>query len=125
MARVNIPVTKFVANDNVLSPAGVTPDASDGNMIDPAASWPGATLEQTVVRVVNGATDAVMTFSAGSQPLANAGGQGDLEVTVAADTTRYFGPFESARFSQDDGKLYVDVDVATNVTVTAFVLPKV
>lgn len=125
MARVNIPVTKFVANDNVLSPAGVTPDAAEGNMVDPASSWPGATLEQTIVKVVNGATDAIMTFSAGSQPLANAGGQGNLVVTVAANTTRYFGPFESARFSQPNGKLHVDVDVSTNVTVTAFVLPQV
>lgn len=120
MARVNVPLTELTPNGSVVSPAGTGADATDGNIVNPNADWPSAKLEEIVVKVANGATDAELTFLAGANPPALEAGLGDLVETVAATTTRYFGPFTSARFAQSDGSLHIDVDNDANVTITAF-----
>jgi hypothetical protein len=60
----------------------------------------------------------------GHQSQAWMGGQGDLVVTVPANTGDvWFGPFETARFEQTDGNINIDISAAAGVTIAAFRLP--
>lgn len=131
MARVNVPLTSQVPNGSVVTtPSGGTPgDATDGHVVAVSGLWPAPTLEEITLRVTNGATDAEITVLAGSNPPALEAGLGDLVATVAANTTRDFGPFSSGRFLQDAtdddaAGLWVDIDDATNVTVMAVHTPR-
>lgn len=103
-------------NGSLADPAGTSiADAGTGTI---AAAVP----EQTVLRIVNGATATSFVLAAGDLPLAIASGQGDLTVAVAASATEWVGPIESGRFLQDDGSLSFTVSKAA--TVTAFKVAK-
>lgn len=130
MARTNIPLTPFVPNGSLADPAGTAGDATNGHVIAPAADWPNATPEEVVLRVVNGGAGAVaVTVLAGANPPALEAGEGDLVESVAAGATEFLGPFTSGRFQQvatvdDASGLWVDLDVDTSVTITAFHVPR-
>lgn len=115
MARTAVPVTDLTAATSTVDPAGTTADPTNGHTIT------GVYPEVLTIRVKNttaGALNAIVR--AGSQPLANASGQGDLTVSVAASGTVFIGPLESARFIQPDGSLSVDLQAGFAGTVTAF-----
>lgn len=120
MARTDIPLSVFTANDETADPAGTAADETDGHNVS------GAPLEEIVLRVVlASAGDAAnVTVKAGDNPPALSAGQGDLAVECDDDAATFIGPFESARFSQSDGSLNVDIDDETNVTITAFHMPR-
>lgn len=49
-------------------------------------------------------------------------GLGNLTLTIPKSSTRFFGPLESSRFEQADGKIHLDFN-NTNGTVTGYRLP--
>lgn len=116
MARTNIPLSEFTANAETSDPAGTAADETNDHNIT------GAPLEEIVLRVVldTAGDAATVTVKAGDNPPALSAGQGDLAVTCSDNATSWIGPFESARFMQDDGSMDVDIDDETGVTITAF-----
>lgn len=132
MARVNIPLSTFDPNGDLADPAGTAADETDGHVVNPAATWPGVTLENVVLRVVldTAGDAATVTVKAGANPPALEAGQGDLEVSCADDAATWIGPFRSGRFQQvatddDAAGLWLDINDETGVTITAFALPRV
>jgi hypothetical protein len=115
MARVAITPTVLFVGGSTVDPAGTATVAGAGNGVQVAQ----ATAEKLIFRL-NNATGGSGTVSilAGSQPSAQSAGQGPLVVTVAAGSTQWAGPFESARFVQPDGSIIVESSVV--VTVAAF-----
>jgi hypothetical protein len=115
MARTNVPVTDLLASPSTVSPGGTTADPTNGHTIS------GFRPEVIVLRVNNttaGPLNAIVR--AGSQPLANASGQGDLTVSVAASGSVFIGPLDSSRFLQNDGSLSLDLQAGFAGNVTAF-----
>jgi hypothetical protein len=90
-------------------------DATNGQTI--ANSFP----ERTVLRVSNsgGAAENVIV-RAGTKPLAESSGQGDLTVSVPAGEAVFIGPLESARYIQADGSLSIDYAAGYTGAITAF-----
>jgi hypothetical protein len=115
MARTNVPVTDLTAATSTVDPAGTTADATNGHTIV------GVRPEVLTFRVKNttaGSLNAILR--AGTFPLAESSGQGDLTVAVAAGGSVWIGPVESARFLQADGSLSLDLQAGFTGTVTAF-----
>lgn len=121
MARTALPYANTAVNGSLADPAGVAAVAGVGNGVsipDVAPNRRQSLPEQTLLRVVCGATGGNVIVKAGSQPLAIASGQGDLTVPVAANGTVWVGPIESGRFIQNTGELVVETTQA--MTITAF-----
>lgn len=120
MARTKIEYDATAAvNGSFADPAGESVGVGDGNgvYIDGLVAFP----ELTLLRVSNaGGAATTVHVKAGVQPLATAGGQGDLDVAVGAGVSVFVGPFESARFEQPDGSLAVDADAAVTLTAIRF-----
>lgn len=116
MARTAVPVTDLTAGTSTTDPAGTTADQANGHTIT------GVRPEVLVLRVRNtsgGAVNAIVR--AGTQPLAESSGQGDLTVSVPATSGSVFiGPLESARFIQPDGSVSLDLGAGFAGNVTAF-----
>ena len=59
---------------------------------------------------------------------ADANGGGDLTLSLTdgstTPTTKWFGPFTSARFIQGDGTVNIDVDASMTGTITVFRIPR-
>ncbi|MEU6858832.1 hypothetical protein AB0B28_08165 [Glycomyces sp. NPDC046736] len=121
MATTQVPYTDLVPNGSTLQPAGTTLVAAPTNDMEIVRARP----ELTVLRVENTHESNALTFTvvAGENPPALAAGQGNLAVSVAAETVRYFGPFESGRFLQNDGTLRF-TSSTTSGTVTALKVPR-
>lgn len=109
-------LSELVPNGSLPGPAGTAADAT--NIVSAA----GAAEEVMLRAVVTTATTDV-TVKAGDNPPALSAGQADLTVPCPVGTT-FLGPFTSARFSQSNGAINVDVETAANVTLTAFRLPR-
>jgi hypothetical protein len=58
---------------------------------------------------------ATVTIRKGTAAQAWLAAQGDLTFTVPATQTQVFGPFESARFEQADGNIYIDSNVVVGI----------
>jgi hypothetical protein len=116
MARTTVPVTDLTASTSLVDPAGTTADQPNGHTVSG-----GARPETLVLRVSNSTAGALnATVKAGTQPLAESGGQGDLVVSVPATGAVFIGPLESARFLQNDGSLSLDLQSGFAGKVTAF-----
>lgn len=123
MARTAVSYTALTPNGHTTDVAGTTIDATlvtNGvviNDVDP---------ERTVLRVTNtaaGAKNVIVRTGTGTQSWM--AGQGDLTVSVGANTGKEFvGPFTSARFQQKGSKLYIDFESGFTGTITVFKLPK-
>lgn len=127
MARTNVPVTTLTAATAVtgLAGGGTAIDATNHHEI--ALTFP---LEELVLRVANTtASEKAATIKAGDSPPANAAGQGDLAVTLAAGNSttqiKYVAGLESARFIQNDGKLHIDIASGMTGFLFAFRVPRV
>jgi len=121
MATTDVSYTNLVANGSTVQPAGTTLVAAPTNDMRIVRADP----EGLVLRVENTHETVALTFTllAGENPPAVAAGQGDLAVSVAAETVRYIGPVESGRFLHGDGTLRF-TSSATSGTVTALRVPK-
>lgn len=87
-------------------------------------------METTILAIKNTDDDTAMTVEilAGDNPPAQRAALGNLSQSVAFGVTRYFGPFESARFAQDDGSLGVKITPASGTIaaqITCLRLPRV
>lgn len=125
MARTQIPLSTFSINAETSDPAGTAADETNNHYVN------GAPMEEIVLRVVlaTAGDAATVTIKAGDSPPADAAGVGDLAVSCADNATSWIGPFSSARFAQhndgtDPSGLYFDIDDETNVTITAFHVPR-
>lgn len=69
-----------------------------------------ANLDKFLIRVANSDTNPhnVIMKAGGDLTPAWMSGQGDATLAVAASSTEYFGPFDSARFLQADNSVSVD-----------------
>lgn len=108
-----------------------TAQAIDTNGTVPIAA--GGNTGRLLIEVVN-TDDAALTVlvKAGDNPPALRSGLGDLSVALAATgggatASRLIGPFEAARFCQDDGSINVTFTAATGApaaSVRVYRLPK-
>lgn len=120
-----ITVTACSANSAVNQPAVQTID-TDGTV--PIAV--GGAMDRLILEVINAAAAALtVTIKAGDNPPSPLAA--DLAIALAATGTatdkRIIGPFESARFLQDDGTVNVAFLAASstpNATVRCYRLPK-
>lgn len=121
MATTDVPYSALVPNGSVASPAGTTLVAAPTNDMRIVNSRP----ELTILRVENTHVSDALTFTllAGQNPPAVAGGQGDLVVSVGAESVHYIGPVESGRFVHGDGTLRFTAS-ATTGNVTALQVPR-
>lgn len=113
-----IPVVALTPNAAIVQP---TPAAMDATNIISTAGKP---LEEIVLRIVVATGATTVTIKAGTQPLAIASGQGDLVLTSLGVGTHLVGPFESGRFSQNDGTLNVNSATSANTTLTPLHMPR-
>lgn len=126
MARTTINRTTLSRNSSVsAAAAGVyqAADATNGMQIN------ADILDRVLLHVKNtnaaARTVTIKAGTAGHLGMAWMGVQGDMTVNIPANTGDVLiGPLESARFKQNDGMVYVDIDADTNVTIAAFRLPK-
>jgi hypothetical protein len=118
MARTAIPATNLVANSSVANPAGTAVDPTNGHNV---AGVPLEELYLVCAFTFAGAKN--LTVKAGANPPALSAGQGDLVVAIN-NQTKLVGPFSSARFSQADGSLNVDVEAATTGTIAVIRMPR-
>jgi hypothetical protein len=121
----SITVTACSANGAVNQPAVQAID-TDGTV--PIAV--GGAMDRLILEIINAAAAALtVTIKAGDNPPSPLAA--DLAVALAATGTptdkRIIGPFESARFLQDDGSVNVAFLAASstpNATVRCYRLPK-
>ncbi|MGW2724807.1 hypothetical protein [Streptomyces sp. NPDC001492] len=123
MARTALSYTSFTPNSHTTDVAGTTIDST---LVTNGVVINGVDPEHTVLRVTNTATGAKnLIVRTGSGTQSWMAGQGDLTVSVGANTGKEFiGPFTSARFQQDGSTLYVDFESGFTGTITAFKMPK-
>ncbi|QGZ53363.1 hypothetical protein GPZ77_34605 (plasmid) [Streptomyces sp. QHH-9511] len=123
MPRTAVTYTALTPNGRTTDVAGTTIDAT---LVTNGVVINGVDPERTVLRVTNSATGAknvIVRTGTGSQSWM--AGQGDLTVSVAANTGKEFvGPFTSARFQQQGSRLHVDFESGFTGTITVFKLPK-
>lgn len=118
MARTNIAVT-------TLTPAGVSLattaiDQSNGMRV-PA----NPTKNYTVLQVTNTDTSPhTVTVRAGDRVLGTVA-LPDLLSSVPASSTRWIGPFESNRVTQNDGTIWVDFQAGHSGQIAAVRIPRV
>lgn len=117
MARSALSPSALTANGAVAA-AGTAVDVANGMRI--ASSRP----EMTVL-VVSNTHDAShnITIAAGD-PVTGLGYQAALVAAVPAESVRYVGPFESARYKQADGSLSIDFASGFTGTITALLIPR-
>lgn len=122
MANTAITLTSLALNTATLNTAGTAIVAANTHVITPTKR-----LGKVLIRITNTtASQKVATILAGDNPPADAAGQGNLTVTLAAgDTTPTFGHvvLESARFLQNDGTVQITVDSGTTGFIAALQLP--
>jgi hypothetical protein len=133
MARTQLPLSTFTSGAD-LNDAGTNIDATNGMYIDltstaiPAA--PGS--EKLLLYVTNtaGATKTV-TVKAGTGGGVTPGaamrsGLGDYTTGNLSATTgsAFIGPFDSSRFMQSNGQIYIDFAASTAGKIWAVLMPR-
>ncbi len=121
----NLTVTDLTANDMTAQPAGDAID-TDGDVPILAADLGGAS-ERLLIEVTSGIADLDVTIRHGDNPPAVREGLGDHTERLGLGAVGIFGPYESARFMQNDGRIIVNFDAAAGsatATVRTYLLPK-
>jgi hypothetical protein len=132
MARTAITPRALVANGSLDAATG--PTTIDSTLVTNGVVINRVEPERTLIRVTNteGSTNTV-TIRKGDKPPAEAQGQGDLVVTVAATSGhRYIGPLESGRFLKrlDDasvnqgGSIFIDFETGMTGVIDVLLLPR-
>lgn len=121
-------VTELKANDWVAQPDGAAFDSGTVAVtvygtIDPYKSG------RVIMEVSNGGTAALTAaVLAGDAPPAFRAGLGNEEQSIGAGSAWVFGPFETARFLQDDGTFGLTLTPAAGTiagTVRVYALPTI
>lgn len=124
----SIVLNALSANGSIAAPTAQVLDTGTAavTLETPATSE----MDRIMLRVQNtAAANLTVTIETGDDPPAFRAALGDVvSAAIAQNASRYFGPFESGRFAQADGKLQITFTPASG-TITAnfdaFVLPKV
>ncbi len=117
MARTSIAPTNLLAN-NAVAPTSTAIDIVNGMTLS-AAQAP-----HVIVLVTNTDVSAHNVSLRAGDPIQGLGTWPDLVVSVPASGSRYFGPFDSARYSQKDAAMYFDFTAGHTGTVTALLVPR-
>lgn len=124
-----ITVTTLTANAaGIAQPTADVLDTGTAAVTLPAAV--GGLSGLVVLEVRNGAAaanDLTVSVLAGDKPPAERAGLGALATVIAQNATKIIGPFEAARFIQDDGSLSVTFTPAAGTiaaTIRCYKLPK-
>lgn len=124
MPRTAVAYRDLVANSSLNGATGAT--TVDATLVTNGVVVNDAVPERTIIRTTH--TDAAahdLIVRAGDSPPAIAAGQGDLTVEVAATSgVRYFGPFESGRFLQNDGTMLIDFETGYAGTIDVLRIPR-
>lgn len=125
MARTQIPVTVLTANAVTADVAGTAVDPTNGMYIDVSAYR----SEKLIIRVKNTtASTKTVTVEEGSNPPADAAGEGTVVVSLTdgsgTPTVAFIGPLTSARFIQKGSLIFVDPQASMTGAITAFVIPR-
>lgn len=118
MARTSIPVTAMSVSGVTVTTTNI--DQPNGMKV-PAATSKG----MTVIQVTNTDTNPHTVTVKASDPVLGTGQWPDLQMSVPASSTKFLGPFESARVSQSDGTIAVDFQIGHTGTVAAMRIAKV
>ena len=124
MARTELTPVVLTANTVVADPAGTNLDATNSHVF--TATHP---TDEYVIRVKNTtASTKTVTLKAGDNPPADSAGQGDLVLSLtdgsSTATVKWFGPFTSSRFLQNDGTVNIDVAASMTGAITVFRIPR-
>jgi len=121
-------ITDLVANGSIAAPAAQVLDTGTGavTLETPATS----DMDRLILDVTNTAAAALgVVIETGETPPAFRASLGDTaSQSLAQNARRIFGPFESARFAQADGKLQVTFTPSSGTitgSFTCYRLPKV
>lgn len=117
MPRTALPLTSTPVATGA-APTATAVDPTNHHVITP-----GSTPVEEMLIVVNNTTVSTktVTVKAGANPPSLAAGQGDLVVTCAASTNGIpIGPLESARFTQADGTINLDIASAMTGTIVVY-----
>jgi hypothetical protein len=120
-------VTALTTNSTTADPTADSLDTGSVAVTLPASV--GGETDRVIIRVVNtAAANLTVTVVAGDNPPAFRAGMGALTSgTIAQNGILWLGPFESARFIQNDGKLNVTFTPASGTiacSAQCFKLPK-
>ena len=125
MARTAVTVTKLPVNTATAEVTDTTIDATNSHIITPPA---GFTDEELLIRITNTTSSTkTATIKAGANPPALSAGVGDLVVSLTAGNVTpqiAWVRVESARFSQKDGTLNVDIAASMTGTIGCFAVPR-
>lgn len=118
-------VTSLALDGSVARP---TEDVIDTNGTVPiaAADLAGRTGDLILEVVEQNVATLTVKVLAGDNPPSVRSSLGDLSVTIAKNAAKIIGPFESARFMQDDGTVQVSFSEATaaSAKVRTYLLPR-
>lgn len=122
MADTAIPITALVQNTAVANPAGTAIVAANTHTITPTKG-----TRKLLLRLTNTtASTKVLTVTAGDKPLANASGQGVLDVSLTDGSTTpqiAWVTVEAARFMKSNGTFVITVASGTTGNIAAFQMP--
>lgn len=122
MARTAVTVNTLSPNASVAAPTTTAIDPTNGHYV----ACPGPLEELFIIIGATYAGSKNYTFLAGDNPPAFNAGQGNL-VVAANNTTKWVGPFTSARFVQsgaESGYLHIDVESGATGTIAAVYVPR-
>jgi len=116
MPRTAITPTPLVAN-SLSTPIAVTIDITNGMFIT-------AEPEMSTLLITNTDTSPHVVTLRGGDPVTSLGAGADQAYTIPASSSRYIGPFTSARCQQKDRSMWFDFTAGHAGTVTALVTPR-
>jgi hypothetical protein len=123
-----ITLNALTANGSIVAPTAQVLDTGTGAVT--LESSVTSEFDRIILEVTNtSANNLTVTIETGEDPPAFRKSLGDvISANMAQSARRIFGPFESARFAQADGKLQVTFTPTVSTigaTFVAYVLPKV
>lgn len=122
MADTAIPITAMSLNASVANPAGTAIVAANTHTITPTKR-----TGKLLIRLTNTtASTKILTVTAGDKPVANASGQGVLDVSLTDGSTTpqiAWVVVEAARFLKSNGTVVVTVASGTTGNIAAFQMP--
>lgn len=118
MADTAIPNTQLVLNTPLTNPTGTAIVAANTHVITPTKA-----TSKVLLRLTNTFAGAkVFTIQAGSNPPADAAGQGAITQSLAQNEV-WWVVVESSRVTKSNGTIVVTVEASTTGFIAAFQLP--